>query len=534
MGDDLVAVLQLQRRRQVGRIGVHLERPLRELGRERRVGRDGRRQLEGPVDQVVVVDELAYEAAPVCLVGRHRATGEHPVGGHAQPDDAGEEVAHPHLGAGEPEEDGGVAERGRGRADAHVGGQAQRQPAAHGGPVHGRDHRLWQGSDGLRQSRHRLLEAQAVDGRIAGLEHGRPEVTHVDARAETATGAGEDHDAGVPRCPDRGERLDELGYQHLVESVQALRPVEPQEHDAVSGRLLDESRHTRSRMVAVPMPAPVHMVTRPTVRSRRSSSSRSVPMSMAPVAPMGWPRAMAPPFTLTASGSRSRSRMVLSGTAANASLISHSSTSAAVMPAFARQRAEAGPGAVNMITGSDPMAAVARTRARGVAPLARTHASDATSAAAAPSTTPDELPAWCTCSIRSTSGYFDSAISSKVSPCSAKAGRSLASPSSVVPGRGCSSRSSRISPFGPVTGTIPRAKRPSSMATAARRWLSTAYASTSARPKPSMVAIRSAEIPWGTVGNRSRKAGLSPSIEMDPTERFQRDIDSTPPATTRS
>ena len=81
---------------------------------------------------------------------------------------------------------------------------------------------------------------------------------------------------------------------------------------------------------------------------------------------------------------------------------------------------------------------------------------------------------------------------------------------------------------------IPGSKRPSSMATAARRWLSRAYSSTSPRPNPSIVAIRSAEMPWGTVGTRSRKAGLSPSIVTEPTARFHRDIDSTPPATTRS
>jgi hypothetical protein len=57
-----------------------------------------------------------------------------------------------------------------------------------------------------------------------------------------------------------------------------------------------------------------------------------------------------------------------------------------------------------MITGSEPIAAVARMRARRVTPLARVHASEATTTAAAPSTTPDEFPAWCTCSIRSTAG----------------------------------------------------------------------------------------------------------------------------------
>ena len=44
---------------------------------------------------------------------------------------------------------------------------------------------------------------------------------------------------------------------------------------------------TRSTMVAVPMPPPVHIVTSPVVRSRRSISSRTVPIRMAPVAPIG-------------------------------------------------------------------------------------------------------------------------------------------------------------------------------------------------------------------------------------------------------
>ena len=38
-------------------------------------------------------------------------------------------------------------------------------------------------------------------------------------------------------------------------------------------------------MVAVPMPAPMHSVTSPVLRSRRSSSSISVPRIIAPVAP---------------------------------------------------------------------------------------------------------------------------------------------------------------------------------------------------------------------------------------------------------
>ena len=44
-------------------------------------------------------------------------------------------------------------------------------------------------------------------------------------------------------------------------------------------------------------------------RSRRSSSSSAVPRIIAPVAPSGWPMAIAPPFTLTLFGSSSNACM---------------------------------------------------------------------------------------------------------------------------------------------------------------------------------------------------------------------------------
>src|SRR5690606_36885630 len=55
---------------------------------------------------------------------------------------------------------------------------------------------------------------------------------------------------------------------------------------------------TRSMTVAVPMPAPMQRVARAVDLFERSSSSSTVPRIMAPVAPSGWPMAMAPPQTL--------------------------------------------------------------------------------------------------------------------------------------------------------------------------------------------------------------------------------------------
>ena len=58
--------------------------------------------------------------------------------------------------------------------------------------------------------------------------------------------------------------------------------------------------------------------------------------------PSGWPIAMAPPLTLTFSGSRSRSRMKRIATAAKASLISKRSMSSGVRPALASALRAAG------------------------------------------------------------------------------------------------------------------------------------------------------------------------------------------------
>lgn len=72
--------------------------------------------------------------------------------------------------------------------------------------------------------------------------------------------------------------------------------------DGFSHAVFAQDHQTRSMMVAAPMPDAMHSVARPTVLSWRSSSSSRVPMMIAPVAPSGWPSAMAPPLTFTLSG----------------------------------------------------------------------------------------------------------------------------------------------------------------------------------------------------------------------------------------
>ena len=115
------------------------------------------------------------------------------------------------------------------------------------------------------------------------------------------------------------------------------------------------------------------------------------------------------------------------------------------------------------------MTAAARMRARGFSPARSPPAREPTSISAAPSTMPEELPAWCTWAMRSTVVYLRSAVASKpICPIAANEGWSCASASRLAPGRMVSSRSSSIRPAMSRTGTSERAKRPSAWAAAAR------------------------------------------------------------------
>ena len=83
---------------------------------------------------------------------------------------------------------------------------------------------------------------------------------------------------------------------------------------------------------------------------------RSAPISVtrmrAPEAPIGWPSAQAPPFTLTLSCGSFISCIAAMVTTAKASLISHRSTWSVVQPAFASTFCIAPTGAVVNSAGS--------------------------------------------------------------------------------------------------------------------------------------------------------------------------------------
>ena len=117
-----------------------------------------------------------------------------------------------------------------------------------------------------------------------------------------------------------------------------------------------------------------------------------VPVIMAPVAPSGWPIAIAPPLTLSFSSGMFRSFWNFSTTEANASFSSNRSMSSTVRPARSSTFLVAGVGPVSMMIGSAPLVAVATMRARGVRPCDLPASSEPTSTSAAPSTMPELLP----------------------------------------------------------------------------------------------------------------------------------------------
>ncbi len=113
----------------------------------------------------------------------------------------------------------------------------------------------------------------------------------------------------------------------------------------------------------------------------------------APDAPIGWPMAMAPPLTLTLSGSQPKSLLTAQAWAAKASLASTRSRSSTDQPAFLQRlarwpdRAGAHDGRIDAGMGPDAM------RASGVMPRFVASSADISTRAAAPSLMPDALPA---------------------------------------------------------------------------------------------------------------------------------------------
>src|SRR5207247_3729341 len=131
-------------------------------------------------------------------------------------------------------------------------------------------------------------------------------------------------------------------------------------------RATDGDQRTRfSTTMAIPWPTPMHMVASPYRDLRRESSWTRVAVMRTPLAPRGWPSAMAPPLGFTRAGSSSRSRTQAMTWEANASFNSMRSMSLVRSPARASALRDAGMGPRPMQDGSTPALAAARILALG-------------------------------------------------------------------------------------------------------------------------------------------------------------------------
>src|SRR5580658_8577132 len=136
----------------------------------------------------------------------------------------------------------------------------------------------------------------------------------------------------------------------------------------------------------MPWPPPMHMVSRPYLPSRRFSSRSRLARMRPPVAPMGWPRLMPEPFTLSRSRSSQPQPLSTASTwGAKASFSSTRSMSSQESPVRSKRRFTAGTGPMPMREGSQPAAAQPTSQPIGSRPSSASLSSATTRQAAAAS-----------------------------------------------------------------------------------------------------------------------------------------------------
>ena len=222
----------------------------------------------------------------------------------------------------------------------------------------------------------------------------------------------------------------------------------------------------------------MHSVATPRFLPCALSAWISVTMMRAPLAPIGWPSAQAPPWMLTRSCDTSSSCISAIGTTAKASLTSQRSTSLTVQPVFLNSLATAPTGAVENHSGCCACVAWPTMRAIGFAPIFFACDSVIMTSAAAPSLI-DELEA----AVMVPFSFLNAGLSVGILS------------SLTLPGP--SSMAISVSPPRPltVTGTISSLNRPVSVAFLARSTLAMAKASCCSRVNLYLAAQSSPKVP---------------------------------------
>ena len=109
------------------------------------------------------------ETSPSALGARgvDEVARQQQLGRHRRADDARQEVADADVAGREPDADEGGVHARRLAGEPHVGGERQREPAAAGGALHGRDDRLRRPAHEHHELADRALRAQATLHRAA-------------------------------------------------------------------------------------------------------------------------------------------------------------------------------------------------------------------------------------------------------------------------------------------------------------------------------------------------------------------------------
>src|SRR4051794_12725271 len=174
------------------------------------------------------------------------------------------------------------------------------------------------------------------------------------------------------------DRRRQPGPQRLARDGKPIRPG------------ADDEQIGQTRIsTASPCPPPPHSVATPSPPPRRRSSNASVRTSRRPDAASGCPSATAPPLTFTRSRSIPSAAADASTTPANASLISHRSTSPGATPYAESSFADASAGRRCSVESAPAPTARPTPSAKGEAPRSRVVPSPATP----PSDPCDALPA---------------------------------------------------------------------------------------------------------------------------------------------
>ncbi len=197
--------------------------------RERRVGRDLRRELHRGGLEVAVVGDLIDQAELLSPLRRHVVAGQEELLGSRHADRV-DEPLQAGVAVDQAELRGGHAELGAARADAQVAAQCELESAAESVAVDRAEDRPRMRRDRVESAR----EGMGDEGLGLGLELVLGESADVVARREDASGAGEDHATHLDAPVEGGHDLGDAVQRLVVERVPRIRPVQGQPGDRLS------------------------------------------------------------------------------------------------------------------------------------------------------------------------------------------------------------------------------------------------------------------------------------------------------------